>query len=113
MNDILDEIKVQKKKAIFTSLSLLFSVCAILALICVAYLLAEPIRIKDDPIIQKQRIASYLLQGFTVGSMLLLIISYVRKEPKGWKKTLASLLSLILIVFVFGVRIAYLLFGRN
>jgi len=106
-NNLLDYNEERKKSELFTRITLL---CAIIALGCFAEMihalsgLIEPTKDLNPPMVLVR-----LTQIMTLTSIVTLLISFRKKEPRTWKTWLACILSVGLFSLMFGTIALHLI----
>jgi len=101
MDEILDNFSENKKKELFTWLTNLCSTIALIGFVSMMNLFSGTIKASES-LAHPSMLTISIAQLFTLASIVFLAISYIKKEPIGWKKWLATFMSLILFILVFG-----------
>lgn len=109
MEDILDDFEEIYKKPTFATISLCSSLIAILSFTYLMYSMPSVIKVSEG-LRAPSMLVIRLAQGFTIISLVTMVLSYTKQESSNWKKSLAAVLSLLILLVVFGtVAIFYFL----
>ena len=99
MEDILDNIPINRKKKLFTWISL---ICSLSLIALFAYfMISFPGTIKaSETLKQPSEIFIRISQLVTATSIITIILSYVKKEPSSWQQKIATILNLLIFTFI-------------
>lgn len=101
MKEILDYKVESKKSELFTWITILSSTVAFICFGSMMNLLSGTIKASES-LTSPSMIIVRATQIMTAVSIIAIIMSYVKKEPKTWKTWVAVIMSFVLFLLVFG-----------
>ena len=101
MDEFLDNLPEREKSDTFTRLSIFSSVTSMVCFFILMDQIYGPID-AGQGFIEPNILLIRATQIFMIASVLFLVASYVKKERKGWKRWLATILSSIIFFSIIG-----------
>jgi cell division protein FtsW (lipid II flippase) len=104
MSEILDEIEVRNTSKRFSKLSLLFSLLTIGLFIFLAASMPKTVKASEGlPLPPTFLIIAFQLFWFL--GMIMMLFSFVKKEPSSWQKWIGAVLNSLLSLMLLGAAI--------
>lgn len=108
MDDILDDQREESRRSLYSNLALYALGLTFMIAGIIVFKNSGKIRASDS-LWQTSFVVVNILRGSFIIGVVATVLSYVKKEPKTWIKTIAVILNAIAVLFVAGA-IIYLKF---